>query len=234
MPVPENVVRASIRWNLPQGEVAVNTIHVWIDHGTGETLDFSGGATQAVADKVLSHFTSAFGPIKGRFSSGVSVSRVDAYHLQASTGHTLDKATAIPSSAPAVTGTNAGAMLPPQVSVVASLYGYHIGEYVINNKNRRGRIYLPGLGTDQADLFGRFVGSTAIANAMKAFIDGVSGDHIDSFLGFPGGDLVPIVLSRATATKAPIQQIRVDDVFDTQRRRSNALVPAVVALAAAA
>lgn len=97
--------------------------------------------------------------------------------------------------------------LPPQVALVVTW------PMPINVKRHRGRIYLPAPSADTLTAEGRFANAGTVADAAKVFIEACLGD-----------DWLPVVhlvnaLPLSGETYLPITSVRVNNVFDTQRRR---------------
>lgn len=108
----------------------------------------------------------------------------------------------------ALTGDEAGEMLPFQVAVVISLITG------VANRHGRGRFYLPPLATGAVD--GGRVSAAAVAIldvAWTAFFDSMNTDGLST-----------VVRNRSGHTSLTVVSARVGDVFDTQRRRRNKLI----------
>jgi hypothetical protein len=227
LPVPENTVRCQIVWALGTQEIAVNTLHFIHQHVTGNNLDWETDMTQRYADLVRDAFKSKWEDIGPSFSGGVSLQRVDAYHL-ATSGFTLNKKTAIAAGSTAMVGSSAAQMLPYECSLVVSLYGYPEHTYVADAARKRGRIYLPPM-TAAALSQGRYASPAWLADRMSQVFAYMQGRVMDNGapqeLGRERARLV--ILSKKYNSTARVQQVRVDDLFDVQRRRQNNLVPAV-------
>jgi hypothetical protein len=116
-----------------------------------------------------------------------------------------------------VAGTSNLPMLPPQCAVVVS---FPMGTV---HKRHRGRVYMPTPGIFSLSGAGRFLHHSEFADAWKVFLDGCAAD-----------DWHPSVLAWVNGVKSmlSITEIRVDDVFDTQRRRGyeQALATAIRAI----
>jgi hypothetical protein len=131
-----------------------------------------------------------------------------------------------------ITGVSGGAPLPPQISVVATL----------TSDNQRGlaskgRMYLPGVNLPIFPTDPHFSPTEQgnMATALKAFFDGVNdefnlpgrivlaskGNKVQG----PGG---PDDYSYANGITRYVTGLRVGNVYDTQRRRRNALVEGYV------
>lgn len=118
---------------------------------------------------------------------------------------------AVSDNAEPVTGGLAGSQLPPQIAEVISLRTGDPG------RSRRGRMYFPPLGV--AALFGdgtlHVSRRAELAQAMADFFTGVNGDAFVASTAFVASDVLQALIA--------INEVRVGDIFDTQRRRRNAL-----------
>lgn len=118
-----------------------------------------------------------------------------------------------------ISGGEGGGSLPPQVSLSAQL-----ASDIPRGPGAKGRMYLPGIRTPINSATGK-IGSTEatqVATALKNFFNTVNGSFdapgqlVNASQGRLGiGGVAPL---NATVTK-----VRVGDVYDTQRRRRNAL-----------
>lgn len=118
-------------------------------------------------------------------------------------------------SALALTGDQAGEMLPFQVALVVSL------RTASATRHGRGRFYLPPLSADTLD--GGLVSAAALAIldvAWTAFFDSMN-----------TSGLTVVVRNRTGHVSTPVTSARIGNVFDTQRRRSNKLVQTYVDVA---
>lgn len=114
------------------------------------------------------------------------------------------------------TGSGTG-LVPPQLSVVASLRTSQLG------RRGRGRMFLPPAGT------------SSIANGrLSSAFQGQYGTDVKAFLEGcrlagtgPGGVWTyPVVTGAPYTDYATVNQVRIGDVFDTQRRRRATLLEA--------
>lgn len=112
-----------------------------------------------------------------------------------------------------IVGANAAAPLPPQITLVASLR---------NNLPRglatHGRMYLPGINAG-VDADARIAAGTrtTIATAFQSFLNSVN------LLATSSGNFVHIASFKGTGTDRPVTKLLMGDLYDTQRRRKNAL-----------
>ena len=115
----------------------------------------------------------------------------------------------------ALTGVNAGEMLPFQCATVISLLTASA------TRHGRGRFYLPPLATGTVD--GGLISAatiTSLDTAWTAFFDSLNTDGLN-----------PVVRNRTGHISTPVTSARVGNVFDTQRRRRNKLVEVYTAIA---
>ena len=115
-------------------------------------------------------------------------------------------------------GAGSGVSFPPQISVVATLATVRT-----RGHGSKGRMYLPGISAGP-DSTGHIASATvtSLTNTLKTCLDSINA-HAD----VPG----EIVLNSAQVTTPvardaimlPITNIRIGNVYDTQRRRRNAL-----------
>lgn len=127
---------------------------------------------------------------------------------------------------PVAGGNTAVTLYPPQIALVASL----------ESANRRdlggkGRMFLPGIGWGISANGVIDVGAqTAVADGLRTFFD-----TIEDAAGSPGYVMIASQGRKAadgTVTAPPVNRrvtnVRVGNVFDTQRRRRNGLVESYV------
>lgn len=122
-------------------------------------------------------------------------------------------------TATAIRGQATTAMFPPQVSLVASLRTAQVGP------GGRGRIYLPALAASNGTTVGLLdpTRQSAIANLVASWLANCRLDLADK--AYPA--VIPQAQS-APEVYALIDTVRVDNVFDTQRRRRRSIVPTTV------
>lgn len=177
------------------------------------------GDLDQFAANALARWTTAVQSAGLLLSSGVSLQRVDVRAIDTA-GRTELLAQTSPSSS---TTGSALPIVPNQVAVVVSLRTATPGP------KGRGRFYLPCLqanvGTD-----GRLVASQrgTIAGVVQTLLKGLATDYVAA-TGFSDGALV-VASGVGSGLNSPVQTMRVGDVFDTQRRRRDALVESYVSL----
>jgi hypothetical protein len=228
VPVPEDVVRVNLNFAMEGGEIAVSTFHLKLAHEAGASVTWDE-MTQQAADKVLDKWQShcqgtAF---RDLFSTSVSLQSIATYHLEAATGHALDKGIAVPPNGGGWSGTQ-GQSLPYECAMAVSLYAYAPGTFVAQRARKRGRFYLPpmapqvmaGAGASSA---GR-IATTAVgaaAGAIGPFLNDVHQMSVGQDPLGIGQTWNLVVLSRAGVMTNVVQAARFGDVMDVQRRRRN-------------
>jgi hypothetical protein len=145
------------------------------------------------------------------FSAAVELEQTIAGHYDASE-HVLNEQSHVSASGDWV-GTDAHS-LPWQTTMCVNIYSYTPGTFIPNNRRRRGRVYLPPMGTDALanDFSGEMVAglTTTILGYVKAYFQGYSTTSAGWTLG---------VLSRVASHLYTATDLTTDDKFDTQRRR---------------
>ena len=115
----------------------------------------------------------------------------------------------------AVTGASAGQTLPLQCSMVATLLTGRPG------RSYRGRMYLPATNATLSQ--GQF---SSITDATAAGVAQLLGQVKNV-----APTMQPVVASATVGVMTPIVQVRIDSKIDTQRRRSQSLIPARTSIA---
>lgn len=115
----------------------------------------------------------------------------------------------------ALTGVDAGEMLPFQCATVVSLLTASA------TRHGRGRFYLPPLAVSTIDQ-GRVKAAsmTVLDTAWTAFFDSLNTDGV-----------TPVVRNRTGHISTTVTSARIGDVIDTQRRRRNKLTETYVVVA---
>jgi hypothetical protein len=114
---------------------------------------------------------------------------------------------------------SASQSMPWAVTPCVSLYTYTRGDFIANGKSRRGRIYLPPVGTN-------IMGNTTSAQMSQTNVDNILG-YVAAFLSdLEAVDLTstassfkPGVLSVALNQFNQLSHLSMDRKLDTQRRR---------------
>jgi len=172
--------------------------------------------TQAFVDGVRDLWGGLFDN-PGFFHQSYKFDQVKAARLNI--GGLYDGSGVVTSNPPtAISGAYLGQMMPPQIALVATLIGGS-GKGLAG----KGRMYLPGVSAG-VDATGHLDASfsQAVATQIAGFLEGVN-----ALASNPG---VVINASKGTAKFAglgarnvPVNGVRVGNVYDTQRRRRNAL-----------
>jgi hypothetical protein len=131
-------------------------------------------------------------------------------------GHVIGLNVASAHSAGGVAGTEGGSLLPLQNSVVASWQTPVLGA------KGKGRIYTPGVSTNSIDSHGNLT-STALSNHLAAQTALLEGLAFDGTLG-ADAHVRPIVSGHPYVNYGRIDEVRIGDRVDTQRRRRRQLV----------
>lgn len=228
-PIPADIVRVRLVFDLHQistvADQAIMGFHLVRNHLPGNTTDWPAN-TQEIASKTWQKWTQRV-TTTARWPTSVSLSRVDAYHLDTA-GKTLDKGTqGQDGSHSAWTGTSGNPSMPWEVACAVSMYGYQPGTFTPDAKSKRGRYYLPPfattiMGNSAAEgLFDSSTIATVVAVEQAAFLNDVN-------LMTVGGGAVPdtvalVVLSRTKGVATPVQTMRVGHRPDRQSRRGRKL-----------
>lgn len=150
------VARCSIVWGLPNGQEAVNVVHVRYDPAV---LDVDAqGAAEQVRDAAQDH-------LMGWMAVGTTFKRVEFVDLDSANGETG----IVP---PDGTKPTAGLSANPAPLQVAAVVELGPG----NRGNRRGRWYLPGLSEAHIDNGYEIAPDdlTALQATIQAFADGIN------------------------------------------------------------
>lgn len=182
--------------------------------------------TQQFADAIRTAWTAFWGGATSYVSSNFKVDNVKVAQVGADGKTSLSNVVYAPYGT-ALQGTAASPILPPQIALVASLE--NAGARGLAAK---GRMYLPGIAaalgtTGQIST----TNATTIAGNMKTFFDAVNaaaptGEKVilasqGRRVKGPDGSYSPVP---GTAVNAVVNRVRVGTVYDTQRRRRNAMV----------
>lgn len=152
------------------------------------------------------------------FPQTVRMNEVRVYHLN-NVGTTEHLAAAAFES---VRGAGAAPSLPPQCSLVVSLYAYAADQFNSMGRHGRGRFYLPAL-TSSLDVGGRLTGTVRdrVANWASAFLNDLEGKVITN--GVTGDGALHLGILGNDGELQRIVRLRVGKIIDTQRRRRNRL-----------
>jgi len=206
------------------GEVAVNTFWLQHNHFTGNDWDWERDLQTVVngcRDKFIAHW-SATG---GLFAAGYQISQFKAFHVD-SAGHTLNEKVAAVTGG-SLPGLGTSGVLPPEVSLVLSLYGYPAGTFTSQRGRKRGRIYLPYLAGSSLSNTGH-VSTSAMDTCMTGFgaiFNDIQGMHAGNPIP-PGNssDYMALVVASGFGIATQVDHLAVDNLFDMQSRRQNKAV----------
>jgi hypothetical protein len=212
---------------LNEGDVQMSPVTVQDAGSSRQITDwdieqgFTGsGATDVITDAHIDTVANSW----GTWLKAMSVYTVDEYELESLRIYAYGedgKMRAGPLVCyPRVAGlqpAGTAAPMPPDVAAVVSLYTAKRG------KTGRGRFYLGGLPSNGLGTNGR------IKSADVAHFAQTSRELIED-LRFGGGapnvnSYAPIVWHRTTDVGAIVNRVRMNDTYDTQRRRDRQLVP---------
>lgn len=224
MPYPPNMTQVTLTFGLHQAgaETDIAEFSLW---AVADPFPTGAADLQAYLDQraqdVYEAWADAMDPV--HWHTNVSLDSVTA-RVPNADGSTRARGGYVPTSLWA--GSSASACLPWQTSIVLSLYCYTPGGFVSQAKSKRGRIYLPppAVSSVQAGGTGNIEDATIsqLLSELKEFLGVLSGTHNYSSGGVTisfDSDLV--VVSREHAYATPVIYLRMDNRFDTQRRRAN-------------
>lgn len=214
MSLPHRVVRATFSGTMFGGsEIWTTGFHFGWDNKDADPITAQGMADVSAAWEVF--FKAASSQVSSQYTYDML-----KFAVINNDGHTVADSAQYHAPGTTVVGGGSPAALPPQVSLVASLR---------NSEPRglatKGRMYLPGISagvqaTGKLDSFTR----DGIATNLKTFFDACYNDA-----DLPGNPVLISVGRGPLHTDGNIRrvtQIKVGDVYDTQRRRRNALTEA--------
>lgn len=218
MSLPFQVARVTLSGSM------FNGAEIW---STGFYMGWENQDATAITPTGVSDISNAWSIFFG--SASTSVSSAFKYEMCkvamiSQDGKTIADSAQYYSPATPVSGGGTSNAFPPQVSLVATL-----ANSLPRGLATKGRMYLPGINAAlQPDGKLASISTTPIANNLKAFFDEI---HLDADL--PGNPVLasigrgPLKLDGAIRN---VSQIRIGSVYDTQRRRRNALQESYVTL----
>lgn len=207
------LIRVSIKGSMPGGEVwSVNPI--W-KQGTGD-LGLTFTQAQAIATNVSAISLSI--PLRSLFSAETRI--VGCRVESRDTGGTLFAQAE--ASVASVVGGSGAQNHPFQTSIVQSL------RTAVAGARGRGRLYWPatGLALDSASLRVPTASVSAALGAVKAYLA-----SIDTIVKAQSAGSTLCVWSRTDNVLRDVNEMRMGDVLDVQRRRRDALVEGVTVTA---
>lgn len=221
MAYPEDMVYCRLDFTAGADEIQNTGFWARVEGASGVDFTWSDFVNNA-AEKIVQSWHDDFAT--AAFSPYITAQRCVVYHYSQDHKTVLDRGEA------AFTGDNAWAgsgttALPPQVSLVLSLYGYDPATFVANRQHKRGRMYLPthaGGNTNVDTATGTFSDVSGLLGQCADFWADLQGP-IDTGLG-DHANLQPVISSSfAGGTVTDADWLRMGRVFDTQRRRRNKL-----------
>lgn len=198
MPFPRSFLRHTLMWTLPGGEVA-NTTCAWAEDSAIVSLD------DLSVDMLASKGTALWADIKPAYAPQILYigSRVQWI---ASDGHVVETAERVITG---VAGTGGGNQLPQEVAVVASL------RTALASRRGRGRMYLP------APAYGALTSASRLDTTIRDDIAQAMSTYLDTDVTT---GLFSCVASATGTLLSTVLEVRVGDVFDSQRRRRDSLI----------
>lgn len=204
LPVASSVSPLAVQGSDATWNYSCNWEAHWGSNPDEATIDLAQQADMA-AD-CLTYWTA----IKGQCNTGVRFTGVKIAPIQPDGTYSYGASEWRLKSA--VAGTQASAM-PPETSIAVTIMADIIG------RRGRGRMFIPGLGTANANTYGKVGASaiTAFGAATKTLID-----NLQNLSGVPQGYFPLVsVCSNNDATAIRPQTVRLGDHFDVQRRRQH-------------
>lgn len=184
--------------------------------------------TQAFADAIRTAWTTFFQSTALQISSSFKTENVKVAQINADGSTNLSNVVYAPYGTP-IGGVGGSSAYPPQIALVASLENSGA-----RGLAAKGRMYLPGvyqpIGSNGQITSGQVL---PIATAMKTLIEAINaaapaGEKVilasqGRRVKQPDGSYLPVP---GTAVSSVVNRVRVGSVYDTQRRRRNAMVEA--------
>lgn len=207
------------------GEEAITTFWLNHIHFAGNGFDWTT-AVGDIADGIAARYNTHWDALAAYVSVQAHLVAVKVSHID-STGHDLDVATSSGSPLP-LAGEAGGTMMPPEVALCVSEWGYEPGTFTTHPGRKRGRFYLPYLPSSTLTAQGALSDAEvlAIVTAWQAFLNDVQGMHVGSTLPGSDSDYMSLVnASKVDATVTQVGWISVDNHFDSQRRRQHQVPP---------
>lgn len=225
-PIPENVLRCSIHFNLGTQEEAVFGFHGIRLHTEGNTTDWPSDVT-ALAEEIRDDFVSKVDTAS--FGGGVVATGVNVYHL-GTDNRALDRGMATFDGDNTWAGSASNTM-PYEVTQFIRMYGYDHNALVPQRANKRGGYFLPPFGSSSVQGDEGVISSTvfeAVAGDQLAFINEVNGWDFPGTVSPFADDRFQIgILSVRRGYFTPLVQLGFGNVFDAQRRRRRSQIETV-------
>lgn len=184
------------------GEIFTFGVHV---QKVGGSVELAEDAWHTALNLLWNGVATPADSIKQLVSTTVGVDQSSATELSAIDGRNLSQSL----QGETLVGTATGEPLPPQVSAVVTL------RTALANRSGRGRFYLPPYTVDQV-----------IADRLDATSQGETVEAAQGMIqSLNGAGYEVIVYHRLDFTGTVVTGIDVGDVYGTQRRRRNKLIP---------
>ena len=214
MPFAHRVNRVTISGTMYNGG-EIWTTGFWAGQTAGDAPDPTDLGAEMIADEWQTFFTSV--SVKVAYLFKTATVKITPYSAAGAIDQ--DKIKSFSYATP-IEGAHIGNGNPPQCSVVATLVA---GSGVGNGG--KGRMYLPGIGTG-IDTTGHISTGDAnsIASALATFFSNVNASFDNPGQAINAAKTAPITWF--LAVNRTLTTVRVGNVFDTQRRRRNALAEA--------
>lgn len=220
MAIPAGLFKCTFNWQIGDSEIAQFGMY---GHWLLDPID--DGDIQDLADKYVTVWNTEMGPRKSLFSTAVKGDFVRVVVLDNTPGPRFLKETdnVAESSLAGYVGT-ATESLPWETSLAVSLAAYPPGAHRLRAGRLRGRFYLPPtspglIDGDTGEISTAQLGS--LADGIHDFIESMNDD-------LNGAQYHHVILSRGgtedpvdPAFITPIEQMWIDSIYDSQRRRRN-------------
>ena len=186
----------------------------WVGQEDADVGEVTPAAVSAVATAWQTFFTGNHGFSQAFKTDQVKMARTD------NDGHTITDQVEYHVYGTPIVGTSGGAAMPPQISVVGTMISSNV-----RGLAAKGRMYLPGINYPISSTDG-LMGTNeqgAIANGFNTFLSTVNESAV-----VPGAVILaskgrnPLGFPTVGQNKN-VEHIRIGRVYDTQRRRRNAL-----------
>jgi hypothetical protein len=227
MPLPDDVVRVRLVFDLWRDtapfDIAVMGFHMRRNHTSGVDTDWEAN-TQEIASKVWQKWATNV-TAKGFWSTGVKLSRVDAYHLD-NNARTLHKGTqGQDATHVAWAGASGQPFGPWDVACAVSLYAYQPGTFDPLAKYKRGRFYLPPFNNNvygtaaNAGRFDRPSFAATLVPALSAFLNDVHDMSVGATDVVATDSMRLCVASQTRSLASDVVAMRLGMKPDSQSRR---------------
>lgn len=226
-----DLIKLDYRFDLSAGGTVVEhaDFGIWFKSATVPTFSTDWqNVLQEMASLAYERFNHFVDP--GNYHSSVALQQTRVTHTNTD-GTAQQIATGVAAGGDDFRGTASNGSLPWQDSLVISLYSYPRGTFVPNQRQKRGRFYLPPFDTgilQNADT-GLIADDDAaqIAGELGLVLDALQTHTYTAFAGFspvPGvNSRGPFKVPATPPAFYPLVQLSVDNKLDTQRLRTKNL-----------